>query len=316
MIAIEDVIGGDAADRISGNVEANHLQGGGGDDSLEGGAGADTLDGGAGEDFLVDGEGADIFLGGDDRDLFIAADGDNAQDRFDGGAGIDRISLEQLGGGMTVDLQNQQMFRSDGAEPADQLVNIENVSGTGFADIIVGDAGENILSGSGGSDLILGGAGGDFLRGGSGDDTLLGGAGINTLIGGGNDDLLISVGEGDDLADTLIGGDGRDTFKLVGTGDIATIADFETQGDDKDVLDFADLLQAFLPDPDGEALAEFLQIRVDGSDTVINVDANGAQGGVAFDDAAITLADIDLTTFGDSQAEILQSLLDNQLLVV
>ncbi|HYC01854.1 MAG TPA: S8 family serine peptidase [Azospirillaceae bacterium] len=47
---IEDAVGGDGADRITGTALANRLRGGRGDDTLQGGAGDDTLEGGAGSD--------------------------------------------------------------------------------------------------------------------------------------------------------------------------------------------------------------------------------------------------------------------------
>ena len=50
---IENAIGGDGDDQLSGNELANHLQGGRGDDRLDGRGGIDTLTGGAGRDTFV-----------------------------------------------------------------------------------------------------------------------------------------------------------------------------------------------------------------------------------------------------------------------
>jgi Ca2+-binding RTX toxin-like protein len=78
---IEDVIGTDFGDRISGSSSANRLVGNAGDDWLRGEAGNDTLVGGAGNDLLAGGAGADTFqiaaVGGQDRVLdFSRTDGD------------------------------------------------------------------------------------------------------------------------------------------------------------------------------------------------------------------------------------------------
>lgn len=53
--AIENIVSGDFADRITGSKEAN---------SIIGGDGNDTLDGGLGNDTLVGGQGADLFIFG------------------------------------------------------------------------------------------------------------------------------------------------------------------------------------------------------------------------------------------------------------
>ncbi len=54
-VVIENAIGGNGDDRITGNAVVNRLDGGVGDDTLDGGAGADTMIGGAGHDtYYVD----------------------------------------------------------------------------------------------------------------------------------------------------------------------------------------------------------------------------------------------------------------------
>jgi len=58
---IENAVGGDGNDTITGNEVSNQLEGGGGLDTLNGGAGDDTLIGGLGLDVLTGGAGADTF---------------------------------------------------------------------------------------------------------------------------------------------------------------------------------------------------------------------------------------------------------------
>ena len=58
---IENVIGGNSGDRLTGNSLSNSLEGNGGNDNLSGGNGADTLTGGIGDDILTGGAGNDNF---------------------------------------------------------------------------------------------------------------------------------------------------------------------------------------------------------------------------------------------------------------
>jgi uncharacterized repeat protein (TIGR02059 family) len=59
---IEGLIGGSAADRLTGNAADNILIGGGGNDTISGGDGFDQLRGGAGNDTLTGGTGIDWFI--------------------------------------------------------------------------------------------------------------------------------------------------------------------------------------------------------------------------------------------------------------
>lgn len=59
---LENLIGSDYADSLTGNNSNNILRGGGGDDVLIGGAGDDVLDGGAGADYMNGGSGADRYV--------------------------------------------------------------------------------------------------------------------------------------------------------------------------------------------------------------------------------------------------------------
>jgi Ca2+-binding RTX toxin-like protein len=59
LISIENVLGWNFGDTLTGNADGNVLTGNGGDDSLSGGGGNDTLIGGVGSDTLSGGTGAD-----------------------------------------------------------------------------------------------------------------------------------------------------------------------------------------------------------------------------------------------------------------
>ncbi len=78
LLGIEDVSGGQAADRITGDATGNRLDGGGAADTLIGGQGDDTLNGGtSGFDFASDpdrltgGAGQDTYYGGGGADVMV-----------------------------------------------------------------------------------------------------------------------------------------------------------------------------------------------------------------------------------------------------
>jgi Ca2+-binding RTX toxin-like protein len=103
----EDVQGGLAGDRLSGNGSANRLLGEGGNDTLDGGAGHDTLVGGTGTDRLDGGDGndeiaaigADTVDGGGDDDVITVAGSAN---RIAASGGHDRAQMEAGAGGNTL----------------------------------------------------------------------------------------------------------------------------------------------------------------------------------------------------------------------
>jgi Ca2+-binding RTX toxin-like protein len=184
LISIENVYGTAEADAFYGNSTANLLFGYGGDDSLYGGAGDDTMLGGSGVDIVVGGAGDDELWGGDGADT------------LDGGDGIDLVRYLDSESGVVVDLNTGTAL--DGFGSTDNLISIEQVHGSGFADRISGDASDNRLFGWAGEDTISGGEGDDIILGGLGDDLLFGGAGDDEIWGEAGNDRL-DGGEGADL---------------------------------------------------------------------------------------------------------------------
>ncbi|MDC1135546.1 calcium-binding protein [Alphaproteobacteria bacterium] len=73
----------------------------------------------------------------------------------------------------------------------DKLTSIENITGSGFVDVLIGDGSANTLNGEAGDDYLDGGTGDDTLEGGAGDDTLDGGTGADRLTGGAGDDMFV-----------------------------------------------------------------------------------------------------------------------------
>ena len=184
LFDIENLTGSEFDDTLTGDRGDNRLIGDAGADVLSGGAGEDILLGGTGDDYLSGGAGADILDGGNGR--------------------FDTAMYNDSGAGVEVNLATGS-GRGGDAE-GDQLVNIEQIEGSAFADVLTGDGENNVLKGNAGHDTIHGGGGRDELHGGGGDDYLDGGEGRDQLYGGaGNDQLHGGAG-----ADELDGGEGDD----------------------------------------------------------------------------------------------------------
>lgn len=119
-----------------------------GDDVLVGDSGNNVLDGVGGNDLLIGGLGADTLIGG---------------------TGNDTASYEDDWGAVFVNLTLGA--GSGNAAQGDTYSGIENVTGSVFADTLIGDSGSNRLDGRGGDDILLGALGADTLIGGAGTDT-------------------------------------------------------------------------------------------------------------------------------------------------
>ncbi|MEQ1949865.1 hypothetical protein [Mesorhizobium sp. CN2-181] len=138
LTGFEHVVGSAFGDVLTG-IGTGTLEGRDGNDLL---AGATTLDGGTGNDTLLGGAAAEILNGGADRDT---------------------VSYAASSAGVTVDLGLAGPQVSTGDASGDTLTGIENLKGSIFADVLTGDAGDNILNegGVGGSDTLTGGGGND-----------------------------------------------------------------------------------------------------------------------------------------------------------
>ena len=261
LISIERVIGTNNADTITGSAS---------DDWIDGGAGADVIDGAGGNNTIsyasltnavnvnlalaVQGDGKQLtsfqniygsnnalngdVLTGDANNNVI--EGGLGNDTLDGAGGIDTVSYATATAGVTANIsaaavvvgsQTLAAGRSSGAQGVDILSNFENITGSAFADILVGDAGDNRIEGGDGDDLIFSGGGSDTILGGSGVDTLsfanLAGP-VTAVLGAGNingiENLTGSAGNdsltGDGNNNVIEGGDGNDT--LAGGNNTAT----------------------------------------------------------------------------------------------
>jgi Ca2+-binding RTX toxin-like protein len=118
-------------------------------DSLTGTSSADSIDGLAGDDILAGGLG---------------------NDTLDGGAHYDIADYSNAGGPVMVDLA---AGTASGADGNDVLISIEDVWGSNFDDILIGNALDNILWDDQGNDTLAGGLGDDTMEGGADIDTAL-----------------------------------------------------------------------------------------------------------------------------------------------
>ena len=85
----------------------------------------------------------------------------------------------------------------------------DTLSGSGFADNIDGEAGDDFIQGGSGRDMLAGGADNDTIYGGSGADNADGGVGNDSIFGNSGKDTLL----GNDGADTIVGGGGQDSIR-------------------------------------------------------------------------------------------------------
>lgn len=217
LLSIEALVGSGFDDALAGV---------GADEMLYGGAGADRLDGRGGNDLLQGGAGADHLIGGD---------------------GIDTVDYRANAVAVSINLQTGASGGGD-AE-GDRFEGIERFIGTGFADTLIGDGGDQILVGGAGGDRLDGAGGfdtavyadsaagvnvnlatgavsggdaqGDSLSGieavvgSSLADTLTGDANANRLEGGAGNDAI----DGGASADVMIGGTGDDSYVVDDAGD-------------------------------------------------------------------------------------------------
>lgn len=199
-----DAKGGD--DKLWGDAGNDVLLGKGGRDQLFGGSGEDYLAGGAGEDLfefgaglygeggndtLVGGADRDNMSGGDGNDTFLVEqDGGAIRDTHNGDAGSDTASFERWTQGISFDMR-AGLFQDGWFHSYGDAYNVENITGTKFNDIIIGQDYDGAIPGS---NVLKGLAGDDRIEGGTNDDTLEGGAGADRLVGGGHWDTLSYLG--------------------------------------------------------------------------------------------------------------------------
>jgi len=158
------------------------------------GIGQDDLNGGINN--IEGSEFTDLLTGSDSLTAFEFFRGRGGNDIIDGGLGTDEADYRNAPGptGITVVMTataGAADVTNDGTGGQDELIGIERIRGSQFADSITMDGGANRVRGEGGNDTIIGGAGNDQLEGGDGDDNLQGQTDNDNLIGGDGFDFFV-----------------------------------------------------------------------------------------------------------------------------
>lgn len=201
-ISIEGLIGTPFADKLVGDGGSNWLVGGSGADLLDGQGGFDyaaywtaptgviaslanpTINTGdaAGDSYLsieglVGSDFSDTLIGNNETNELFGGPG---ADFLNGLGGADYASYDTAIAGVTASLANPAVNTGDAG--GDVYASIENLNGSNFDDLLIGDAGPNRLEGRSGNDTLVGGQGNDILNGEAGRDVLIGGLGDDTYI--------------------------------------------------------------------------------------------------------------------------------------
>ena len=141
--------------------------------------------------------GATLILNSIESQQLVGGAGNDSY-RFDADSSLGLFSIDEVGGGVdaidfaptsegitiNLGLATTQVVNVNLSLNLNSASTIENVLGGDGADLIDGNALDNILVGNAGSDILNGLAGRDILIGGVGVDTLNGGDGDDILIGG------------------------------------------------------------------------------------------------------------------------------------
>ncbi|MGZ8251426.1 MAG: beta strand repeat-containing protein [Methylophilaceae bacterium] len=290
---IENVIGTNRSDLITGDANNNTLDGGV-SEALNTGV-IDTLNGDAGNDtFLMRGfYSAGIFNGGTGTDTldFSQSSAGTAARRAAEGAGVS-VNLT-TGDASTYYLKSSNFTWAD-ANGRINLSGIENLRGTAQADTLTGDAGNNLIEAGVGNDLLTGGAGVDTLIGGIGDDSFTGGIGADIFKW--------------NLAD-------KGTPGTI-SNNTDTITDFSVAEGDR--LDLRDLLS----DENNINILNYIDVIANVGNTTIHISSTGGFTGGNYaagnEDARIVLNNVDLfaATGMTNEANLLQNLIQNNKLII
>jgi Ca2+-binding RTX toxin-like protein len=257
---VEEVIGSQGADTLTGNASANELIGAAGDDVMSGGTGTGND---LGDRFLGQGDVDTVAYTGRTTPLLVTIDGTANDGATCPGAGCENDDVE-------LDVENVTGGSSNDTITGD--LDINRLDGAGGDDVLAGggtgstaDGADQFIGGPGAHDRVTYGArtvpvtavaaAGSFdgiggcpsgagceqdsiasdtedLTGGQEDDSLSGNSSSNVLDGQGGDDLLEGAQASSELdgADTFIGGTSGTAGGINGsTGDLV---DYSRRDDD------------------------------------------------------------------------------------
>jgi len=245
LTQIENLIGSEFIDTLTGDDGNNRIDGLAGTDIIDGGLGNDTIDGGLDRDRILGSGGDDVLYGKAGIDYIAGGEGN---DYLDGGTENDQLYGQE--GNDTIDGGEGNDY-AEGGDGDDSLVGSggnDQLYGQAGKDTLSGNAGNDYLEGGDSEDLLSGNEGNDYLYGQNGKDTIDGGIGNDNLDGGADSDLMFGGEDNDRLygqagSDTLEGNSGND---LLSGGDDADIlkgqagVDYLEGGNGNDFLDGGD----------------------------------------------------------------------------
>ena len=225
--AIENIIGTEFDDILTGNALPNLIRGGQGNDTILGGAGSDNILGGDDNDSIYGGAGSDTLSGDAGNDFILGGDAVIGDVNRDGQFNF--LDIPPL-----ISLLTENVYQFEGDVDQNGVINFSDIApfiglfsnsqstsvdgddyitgGTGD-DTIRGNEGIDTIQGGDGDDRIQGNDGEDILEGEAGDDTLDGGSGGDEIHGGPGADILVD-GEQDEAPDIFIGGPGIDSPEI------------------------------------------------------------------------------------------------------
>jgi Ca2+-binding RTX toxin-like protein len=160
---------------------------------------ADVLAGSGSANVLRGGLGGDEVSGNGGNDVFQGEAGADGADRYFGGVGTDRIDVGSRVRGVRLSLDGI----ADDGEPGEGdnvSGDVEQIRGTDFDDVLVGNDAPNTIFGFVGSDLLEGGGGADTLSAGAGFDTVRGEAGNDLIEARDGIREIVDCGDGNDTA--------------------------------------------------------------------------------------------------------------------
>lgn len=159
----------------------------------------DTLTGNSLDNRITGGRGVDALLGGDGNDVFFEGSSSNGGDAFTGGNGEDRVDYSSRTAALTVTMNGVAANDGELNENDNIGADVENLSGGAAGDSLTGNGLGNKLDGNGGADTMYGLAGDDELTGADGFDAMFGGDG-NDVLDQGPDGAACDCGNGFDIA--------------------------------------------------------------------------------------------------------------------
>ncbi|MBC7854155.1 MAG: calcium-binding protein [Pirellulaceae bacterium] len=129
--------------------------------------------------------GMETLRGGSGADTFRVNPGVAFAGTLDGSGGADKLDYAAHTAAVEVNLILGTATGAGG------VTGMENITGGGGNDFLVGSAAVNVIHGGDGSDVIFGGSGGDTLNGNGGRDLIVGGSGIDTIHGNSMEDIIV-----------------------------------------------------------------------------------------------------------------------------